>query len=79
MQEELKMDEKNNNGLRDAYRVGVAVFILLMVLTIGEFFIGSIAFTWAWPLWGIAILKAAMIIRDYMHLPRLFSGKEETE
>lgn len=71
------MDEKRNDMLKDAYRVGVAVFILLIVLTIGEFFIGSIAFTWSWPLWGIAILKAAMIIRDYMHLPRLFSGEEE--
>lgn len=72
------MDEKQNAMLKDAYRVGVAVFILLIVLTIGEFFIGSIAYTWAWPMWGIAILKAAMIVRDYMHLPRLFAGEEET-
>jgi hypothetical protein len=72
------MDEKRNAMLKDAYRVGVAVFILLIVLTIGEFFIGSIAYTWAWPMWGIAILKAAMIVRDYMHLPRLFAGDEES-
>ncbi|HLE16326.1 MAG TPA: cytochrome C oxidase subunit IV family protein [Anaerolineales bacterium] len=71
------MDEKRKDILKEAYRVGAAVFILLMVLTIGEFFIGSIAFTWSWPLWGISILKAVMIIRDYMHLPRLFSGEEE--
>jgi hypothetical protein len=50
---------------------------LLIVLTIGEFFIGNIAFTWSWPMWGIAILKAAMIIRDYMHLPRLVCESEE--
>ena len=46
--------------------------ILLIVLTIGEFFIGKIAVGWTWPLWGIAFIKAFFIIRDYMHLPRLF-------
>jgi hypothetical protein len=72
-----EMDEKRNAMLKAAFQVGLAVFILLIFLTIGEFFIGSIAHLWAWPLWGISILKAVMIVRDYMHLPRLFSPEEE--
>jgi hypothetical protein len=55
----------------------LVVFFLLAVLTIGEFMLGAIAVGWAAPLIGIAIIKAALIIRDYMHLPRLFSGEEE--
>ena len=70
---ENKIDEK----IAAAYRVGLAVMILLIVLTIGEFFIGKIAIGWTWPLWGIAIIKAFFIVRDYMHLPRLFEEGQE--
>jgi hypothetical protein len=61
----------------ELFRAGMVVFFLLAVLTIGEFMLGAIAVGWAAPLIGIAIIKAALIIRDYMHLPRLFSGEEE--
>ena len=61
----------------ELFRAGMVVFLLLAVLTIGEFMLGAIAVVWAAPLIGIAIIKAALIIRDYMHLPRLFSGEEE--
>jgi hypothetical protein len=62
---------------KELFRAGLVVFFLLAVLTIGEFMLGAIAVGWAAPLIGIAIIKAALIIRDYMHLPRLFSGEEE--
>jgi Na+(H+)/acetate symporter ActP len=71
------MESKTNEKKKDAYRVGVAVFIVLVVLSIGEFFIGRIAINWTWPLWGIILIKAALIIRDYMHVSRLFGGAEE--
>jgi hypothetical protein len=71
------MQENKNEKLSQAYRVGAAVFLVLVAFTIGEFFIGSIAVNWTWPLWGIAVIKAALIIRDYMHLPRLFANPEE--
>jgi hypothetical protein len=61
----------------ELFRAGMVVFFLLAVLTIGEFMLGAIAVGWAAPLIGIAVIKAALIIRDYMHLPRLFSGEEE--
>jgi hypothetical protein len=72
------MEEINNNRKAEAYRVGVVVLILLASMTIGEYFVGAIAVGWSAPLWGIAILKAWLIIRDYMHFPRLFSGEEES-
>jgi hypothetical protein len=67
-----------NNKKREALRLGLAVFVLLAFMTAGEFLIGAFVVGWAAPLWLIAILKAALIIRDYMHLPRLFSGEEES-
>jgi hypothetical protein len=62
---------------KEAWQIGLAVFILLLALTIGEFFVGYIAVTWWFILMGIAILKAFFVVRDYMHLPRLFKGDEE--
>jgi hypothetical protein len=72
------MDNALETKKKNAFRIGVAVFILLAFMTIGEFFIGAYVVGWAAPLWLIAFLKAALIVRDYMHLPRLFAGEEET-
>jgi hypothetical protein len=72
------MNGNNDEKLKQAYRIGVVIIILLVVLTIGEFLIGAIAEGWAAPLWVIALLKAWLVVRDYMHLPRLFSGGEES-
>jgi hypothetical protein len=68
------MDEKK----KEAYNIGLGVLILLVVFTIGEYWIGSIAVTWWAPLIAIAIMKAFFVVRDYMHLPRLFQPDEET-
>jgi hypothetical protein len=62
---------------KEAFRIGFAVFLLLAFMTIGEFLIGAYVVGWAAPLWLIAIIKAALVVRDYMHLPRLFAGEEE--
>ena len=71
------MDNKIDEKKAAALRIGTAVIILLIVLTIGEFFIGKYAVGWTWPLWGISFIKAFFIVRDYMHLPRLFGEAEE--
>jgi hypothetical protein len=63
---------------QELLRAGMVIFFLLAILTAGEFLIGAIAVGWAAPLFGIALLKAALIVRDYMHLPRLFAGDEES-
>lgn len=67
------MDEQKKQG----YRAGAVVFILLAVLTIGEYLIGRVAYSWWMPMLGVALLKAFLIVRDYMHIGRLFMSDEE--
>ena len=66
------MDEKK----KQAYKLGATVLIILAVLTALEFTVASFNFNWTWFLFGIAILKAWFVIRNYMHLPRLFNEEE---
>jgi hypothetical protein len=66
-------EEKKNK----AKRIGNVVLILLVTLTIGEFFLGLVAPLWWAPLLAIALLKAFFVVRDYMHIGRLFAGDEE--
>jgi len=75
------MEQKAESNLeikkKEAWQIGLSVFILLLALTVGEYFIGSIAMTWGLILLVIAVFKAFFVVRDYMHLPRLFSAEEE--
>ncbi|MDD5466897.1 MAG: cytochrome C oxidase subunit IV family protein [Anaerolineales bacterium] len=73
------MDANIENMKKEAYRAGFSVLVLLAVLTVGEYLLGSIAVGWWAPLVGTSLLKAFFIVRDYMHLPRLFAGEEEQE
>lgn len=61
----------------EAFRKGVVIFILLATLTVGEYFIGAVAHVWWAPLLTVALIKAYLIVRDYMHVGRLFAGDEE--
>jgi hypothetical protein len=76
-------DDKNGGGngearsRSDAYRIGVLVLVILGVLTLGEFAFSAIAVSWWQPLVLIAIIKAAYVIRDYMHVSRVLSPEEE--
>ena len=71
------MDEKELEEKKlDAFRVGMSVLILLGVMTIGEYWLGAVASAWWSPLLGVALLKAFFVVRDYMHLPRLFAPEE---
>ena len=70
------MEEKKKH----AYRVGNAILILLLALTAGEYLLGNQASMWSivWlPLMAISVLKAFFIVRDFMHVRRLWSGDEE--
>ena len=69
------MDDK----LKFQYSKGITVLILLAVMTIGEYFIGAVASIWWAPLLAIATLKAFFIVRDYMHIGRLFATDEVQE
>lgn len=57
-------------------RAGAYVLLLLGVLTFGEYLVGTIAPSWIALLWIVAIWKAIYVVRDYMHIGRLFSGEE---
>ena len=72
MDEDTKLKKKN-----EKFNLGVTILILLAALTIGEFLIASVGKDIAMVLMLIALLKAGLVIRDYMHIGRLFSGEEE--
>jgi hypothetical protein len=71
--DETVLQEKRKAALR----IGISILIVLVGLTAGEFLLGNFAYEWWAPIFGVAILKAFLIVRDYMHLPRLFAGDEE--
>ena len=64
---------------REAYQKGIAIIILLAVLSVIEFTIGMLASAWWVPLLLIAVVKAFFVVRDYMHIGRVFAGDEETD
>ncbi len=66
------MEDKKNKALK----FGVYVFLILAVLTVGEYFIATVGGQWWYILVGIAVLKAWFVLQHYMHLPRLFSKEE---
>lgn len=65
---------------KQAMKTGTMVIILLLAFTAIEFFIGAYLKLW----WGavllllIGALKSVFVIRDYMHIGRLFAGEKET-
>ncbi|GMR10095.1 MAG: hypothetical protein BMS9Abin28_0916 [Anaerolineae bacterium] len=61
-----------NDKKRAAYRMGVIVFLILAVLTAVEFYLASISGTVA-GLFILALIKAALIIRYFMHVNRLWA------
>ncbi len=69
----MEFEEKK----KQAFRIGMTVLILLMFLTIGEFLIGSFVVGWSGVLIAIALIKTFFVVRDYMHIGRLFSAEEE--
>lgn len=69
------MDEKT----KQTYWIGIVVLILLATMTIGEFFIGKFASAWWAPLMAVAALKAFFIMRDYMHIGRVFAAEKIEE
>ena len=68
------MDQKKN---KTAYEKGLIVLVWLAVLTIGELWFALMEIPWWSILIIILLIKATLVIRDYMHIGRLFSGEEE--
>lgn len=57
---------------RSAYRIGLVVFIVLAALTALEFYVASVSGLVA-ALFAFALIKAALIIRYFMHVNRLWA------
>ncbi len=58
------------------YRTGIIVLAILAVFTAIEFIVSQIG-NWIAVLVLIGLLKAFLVVRDYMHIGKLFSGEEE--
>lgn len=63
---------------KEALRNGTIILSLLGVLTLGEFLVATIAPPWVFILWIVALWKAFYVVKDYMHIGRVFSGEEES-
>jgi len=69
------MEEKTK---KPDYSVNILVLIILAILTAGEYYLGVIATTnIVGVMLAIGLLKAFFIVRDYMHVGRVFSGEED--
>lgn len=70
------MGETMEQHKSEKFKAGVIVLVILAILTGAEFGISQIG-NLALVLIVIALLKAFLVIRDYMHIGRLFSEEEE--
>lgn len=68
------MEKKEKSQI---YEKGIFVLIILASLTIGELWFALFGITWWSILIVIALIKAFLVVRDYMHIGRLFTGEEE--
>ena len=68
------MDKKEKKA---AYEKGVILLVWLAVLSIAELWSALMDLPWWSILVVIALIKATLVVRDYMHIGRLFYGEEE--
>ncbi|MBN2500597.1 MAG: hypothetical protein JXB38_07475 [Anaerolineales bacterium] len=77
VENELTAEEALAQAQKKALSDGVFVLIILGVLTFGEFIVGSVAPAWGTVLLIAALGKAFFVVRDYMHISRLWDNEEE--
>jgi hypothetical protein len=68
------MDKKKKKA---AYEKGMILLVWLAVLSIAELWFALMELPWWSILVVIALIKAVLVVRDYMHIGRLFYGEEE--
>ncbi|GAB4577307.1 MAG: hypothetical protein Fur0022_00380 [Anaerolineales bacterium] len=66
------------SGIRKtaAYRFGVIIFLILLMLLMTEFAVSNVGVP-AWAILAFGILQAILIVREYMHISRLFKGNPQ--
>ncbi len=57
--------------------LGLWIMVVLAVLTFGEYLVGVIAPPWGSMLLLVAAFKAFFVVKDYMHIGRLFASAQE--
>jgi len=67
----------NEKKKKSAYEKGLTVLVWLAVLSIGELWFALMNIPWWSILVVIALIKATLVLLDYMHVGRLFTGEEE--
>ena len=72
-----KENAQEKDSRRSALYMGGWIFIMLAVLTFGEFLVGAIASPWGPMLLFVAFFKAFWVIKEYMHIGRAFSPDDE--
>jgi heme/copper-type cytochrome/quinol oxidase subunit 4 len=80
MADEEKTYEELMQKKNEKYMIGLTIAIILFVLTVGEFMLAEVGATygsWIWVLLLVAILKASMVVREYMHIGKVFAPEEE--
>ncbi len=68
----------NGEKKKAAYRLGVTTIVILAVLTAIEFWIGVTSGSVVW-LFVLGLLKAAVIVQNFMHIARLWRTPEREE
>jgi cytochrome c oxidase subunit IV len=68
------MDKKKK---KVAYEKGIIILVWLAVLSIAELWFALMELPWWSVLVVVALIKAVLVVRDYMHIGRLFYGEEE--
>ena len=67
----------DNKKKKAAYEKGIIILVWLAVLSIAELWFALMDLPWWSILVVIALIKAVLVVRDYMHIGRLFYGEEE--
>ena len=75
--EVIMEDEKLVERKKEKYSMGVTIALLLAAATIGEYIVAMVGKNLGSVLMLVALFKAFLVVRDYMHVGRLFSGGEE--
>ncbi len=63
---------------RAAYQQGVVTLMILAVLTAVEYWVGVASGSVVW-LFLLALLKAVVIVQNFMHIARLWRSPEHEE
>lgn len=65
------MNDGNGDKKAAAYRMGLITFVILLVLT-GVEYVVAIGLSSIVILFVVALVKAALIVQNYMHISRLW-------